>query len=318
MAEELSSRIAHDDVAWRGQRLRLDAAAAELFTCFQRVGVRALLLKGRSISGWLYDEGDARPQIDCDLLIAPSDLATAEEILVSLRYRRYWDDRRMPLWWREHAGEWLRDHDRVVLDVHRTLPGLGVDAETSWRVLSRDPATVAVAGREVPVLGLAARALHIALHAAHHGEGSVVPIEDLERAIRTADTGVWHSAAELARSLDALDVFTAGLHLRPEGAALAEELGLPPRVSTEAALRASAPPPLALGFQQLASANGTRARIAILVHKLVPPAEFIRHWDPPAARSRTALLKAYLRRPLWLLRRAPRGLRAWWRARTRA
>ena len=62
------------------------------------------------------------------LLIAPDDLARAEEVLVLLGYRRYWDHRRMPSWWREHAGEWLRDHDRVVLDVHRTLPGVGVDA----------------------------------------------------------------------------------------------------------------------------------------------------------------------------------------------
>jgi Uncharacterised nucleotidyltransferase len=311
-------RIAADSLAWRAQRLRLDVAAAEAFACFERAGVRALLLKGRSISGWLYGEGDDRPQIDCDLLVAPSDLVSAERILLSLGYRRYWDDRRMPSWWREHAGEWLRDRDRVVLDVHRALPGIGVAHEAAWTVLSRDPATLIIATRNVPVLGFPARTLHIVLHAAHHGAGSLFPIEDLGRALRAADSGVWRAAAELARELDALDAFTAGLQLHPDGLALARSLGLPSRVSTQAALRASAPPPLALGFEQVAQARGIRARIVILARKLVPPADFMRHWDPRAARSRSALIKAYLRRPLWLLRLAPRGLRAWWRARARA
>ena len=89
------------------------------------------------------------------------------------------------------------------------------------------------------------------------GEGSAVPIEDLGRAIRTADSGIWHSAAELARRLDALDVFTAGLHLRPEGAAWAEELGLPRRASRRSRVTSQRPAPRGSGFEQLASAKGT-------------------------------------------------------------
>lgn len=313
--EPSGAQIGVDGLAWRGQRLRLDSAAAELFARFDRAGLNALLLKGRSISGWLYGVGEERRQTDCDLLVSPSHLIKAEEILLSLGYRRNWDDRRMPSWWREHAGEWLRERDGVVLDVHRTLAGLGVDPETAWRTLSRDTETVTVAGREVPVLGLPARALHLALHAAQHGVGSPPPIEDLLRALRIADDSIWRAAADLARELDALDAFTAGLQVHPDGVALARSLGLPSGVSREAALRASSPPPLALGFEQLARARGTLARIEILARKLVPPADFIRHWDPRAERSRSALLRAYVRRPLWLLRRAPGGVRAWYRAR---
>jgi hypothetical protein len=303
-----------DGLASRGLRLRLDAAAAEAFEHFERAGVSARLLKGRSIADWLYGERDLRPQFDCDFLIAPSDLVAAEDCLGSLGYRRSWDDRQMPSWWQEHAGAWVRERDGAVLDLHRTLPGVGVDPDRAWRALSRDPATTMVAGRKVLVLGLPARALHVVLHAAHHGVVSP-PIDDLQRALRTADHGLWRAAGELARELDALDAFTAGLSLDPDGVAVSQELDLPARVSTEAALRASSPPPLALGFEQLASARGTRARVAILARKVVPPAEFVRHWDPRAANSTPALVRAYLRRPLWLLWRAPRGLRVWLRAR---
>ena len=316
MDRELSpTSIAVSDLALRGQRLALDAAAAEAFAHFDRAGVSALLLKGRSITGWLYGESEGRWLADCDLLIAPTDVSAAETTLVSLGYRRTWDDRRMPSWWREHALEWRRERDNVMLDVHRTLAGIGVDPKTAWPTLSRDRVCVTVAGREVPVLGLPARTLHVVLHAAHHGMGPSRPVEDLRRVVRTADDGIWRIAAELASELDAVDAFTAGLRLDPQGAALARRLDLPSRVSTGAALRAGSPPPLALGFEQLARAPGTGARVWIVARKLLPPADFIRHWDPRAAQSRPALLRAYLRRPLWLLRLAPRGLWAWYRAR---
>ncbi len=313
--EPRPTSVAAGDLALRGRRLALDAAAAEAFAHFDRASVSALLLKGRSITAWLYGETEARWLADCDLLVAPADTSAADEILFSLGYRRTWDDRRMPSWWREHAVEWQRERDNVLLDVHRTLAGIGVDPDVAWRALSRERASVTVAGRAVPVLGLPARTLHVALHAAHHGIGPSRPIEDLRRAVRTADDGIWRSAAELADELDALDAFTAGLTLDPEGAALAQRLHLPSRVSTGAALRAGSPAPLALGFEQLARARGIRARARIIARKLLPPAEFIRHWDPQAAQDRPALVRAYLRRPLWLLRLAPRGLWAWYRAR---
>ena len=160
----------------------------------------------------------------------------------------------MPSWWREHAVEWQRERDNVLLDVHRTLAGIGVDPDVAWRALSRERASVTVAGRgRCRSSGSPARTLHVALHAAHHGIGPSRPIEDLRRAVRTADDGIWRSAAELADELDALlDAFAAGLALDPEGAALAQRLHLPSRVSTGAALRAGSPAPLALGFEQLA------------------------------------------------------------------
>jgi hypothetical protein len=299
----------------RASRLRVDAGAAEVLRMFDQAGVQAVLLKGPSIAGWLYAEGEPRTYLDCDLLIAPAAGRAAAQVLQSLGYRRSFDDRGMPGWWREHAGVWVRDGDGLTVDLHSALPGIGVAAEAAWSTLAADTDSVTVAGYRAPTLALPARALHLALHAAQHGVGWARPIADLERALAAGDDQLWITAAVLAEQLEATDAFATGLRLCAAGASLATRLALSTERSVDAELRAVSAPPLALGFERLARAGGNRARLCIVLRKLVPPADFVRHWDPRAAEGRLALLRAYLRRPLWLLRRAPRGLEAWWRAR---
>lgn len=296
-------------------RLRLDTATADVFGDLELAGVQALLLKGRSLAEWLYPDGPMRTYVDCDVLVSPGDVDRAEGILGARAFARVFDDRAMPSWWREHAGAWLRDSDGFVVDLHRSLPGVRVSDEVAWSILSVDSDVVEVARRPVRTLALPARALHVVLHAAQHGAGWIKPMTDLGRALEVADEGLWAAAAALATRLDALDAFAAGLCLAPAGAAVARRLALPPPRSVDAALRATSPPPVALSFEQLVSARGVRARLAIVWHKLVPPPAFIRHWDPRAADGHIALARAYARRPLWILRHTPRALRAWYRAR---
>jgi hypothetical protein len=170
----------------------------------------------------------------------------------------------------------------------------------------------------VPALGLPARALHVVLHAAQHGAGSKSPIAELDRALATGDDELWRDAAMLARELGAVDAFAAGLDLTDAGRQLAARLLLSPTRSVGTTLRATTPPPVALGFVQLAQAEGVRARLEIVWRKLVPPPAFIRHWDPRARQGRLALVRAYLRRPLWILRHTAPGFKAWYRARRSA
>ena len=299
----------------RATRLRLDAAVADLFARFDPDGIDALLLKGASIECWLYRENGLRLYGDGDLLVAPGDLDAAEETLSALGYTRAFDDRSMPSWWRERSSAWFRASDGVTIDLHRSLPGVRVEDEVAWRVLSRDADAVVVAGRSVPALGLPARAMHVVLHAAQHGAASKSPIAELDRALAKGDDELWRDAATLARELGAVDAFAAGLDLIDAGRQLAPRLRLSPTRSVETALHAATPPPVALGFEQLAQAEGIRARLEIVWRKLVPPPAFIRHWDPRARQGRLALVLAYLRRPLWLVRHAGPGFKAWYRAR---
>jgi hypothetical protein len=292
-------------------RLRIDATTAEVLSAFGSARVEALILKGPSLTGWLYTTEDAVSYVDSDLLLRPGDEQAAGTVLTALGFELEHDDSELPEWWLEHGAAWLRNRDGVRIDLHRRLLGIGVQPDDAWSVLAGSAEPISLAGTQAPALGPPARLLHIVLHAAQHGQAWGAAVGHVDRALDLLDEPLWRETERLARRLDATDPFAAGLRLTPKGAALADRLGLPAVGSVEVALRASTPPPVALGFEQLARADRLRTRAAIVWRKLFPPREFIVHWYPPAAESRAKLALAYARRPFWLLRRAPRGFRAW-------
>jgi hypothetical protein len=224
------------------------------------------------------------------------------------------DDPAAPDWGREHAREFERAADGVVIDLHTTLPGVRADDATAWRELSAGVEPIAIGGGSAPALGLPARALHIALHSAQHGIEWKRPLEDLERAIATGGEATWRQAAEIARRLDAVESLAAGLRLTEAGRDLATRLDLPRGRSVEASLRAATAPPVALGIEQLRTASWTD-RLMLALQKLFPPRAFMRRWRPIANRGPAGMALAYIYRPIWLLRRAPGGVRAWRKAR---
>jgi hypothetical protein len=295
--------------------LRIDSATAEVLRAFEVARVQALLLKGPSVVRWLYDARDARTYVDCDLLVRPTDLTTAEHVLANRGFVPNLHEREVPTWWREHAVGWLRPDDGAIVDLHETLPGVGVDPRRVWLTLSAAAERIQVGGFRATTLTIPGRALHLALHAAQHGVGWPHVTAELERALARTDQVVWRAAAQLAGALDAVPAFAVGLRMTPAGRGMASALDLPSDRPVDVALRASTPPPVALGFDQLARAENWRARLTIMRHKVVPPATFVRAWSPLARRGRLGLALAYAWRPLWLLRHAPAGFRAWWAAR---
>jgi hypothetical protein len=297
------------------ERLRIDAATAEVLRAFDAAGVESVLLKGPTLTSWLYAADARRSYLDSDLLIRPGHEKAAETALQQLGFERVWDQTALPDWWQEHGSDWSRPADGIRVDLHRSLPGLGADAETVWSALAAPPEMVPVAGHHAPALPFAGRALHVSLHAVQHGADWGKGRGDLERALAVADEATWREAAELAARLDGVDAFVMGLRLTPEGERLADRLGLPMPASVDVALRASAPPPAALGFEQMAQVRGARPRLGMAWHKLFPPREFLEHWDPRARETRWRLALARARRPLWVLASAPRGFCAWWQAR---
>jgi hypothetical protein len=278
-----------------------------------------VLLKGPTLTSWLYRDGERRSYLDSDLLIRPGHEIEAENALRSLGFVPAWDESTLPNWWREHGSDWMRNADGVRVDLHRNLPGAKAEPQLAWDALTHEIARVPVAGYDAPALGLPARALHVVLHAVQHGGDWGKGRGDLDRALALVDDVTWRLTADLAAQIDATDAFAAGLRLTPEGRRLADRMELPTQASVDVALRStSSPPPVALGFEQLAQADSLRTRLAIGWHKLFPPTEFLVHWDPRARESAGRLLLARIRRPLWVLASAPRGFRAWWRARRAA
>jgi hypothetical protein len=171
-----------------------------------------------------------------------------------------------------------------------------------------------VGGEHAYRLSEPGRVLYATMHATHHGRGDPRGLAHLRAALASVDDDAWVRALALAGQLDAVESFATGLRMLPDGAALAERIGAPDAMSVRTSLLASTPPPVALGFDQLASARGLK-RVAIVTRKFVPPPGFIRHWWPPAARNPAMLAVGYVYRPIWLIERAPAGYRAWRAAR---
>lgn len=297
------------DLLAAARSLAVDGWTAEAVHALQAAGVDVLLLKGPVLARWLYDAGEERGYGDADLLVAPGTVQAAERVLAGLGYALKDPEGERRMVSGPHARTWLRRADGAVVDLHRTLPGGVPEEDLVWPVLWRDHTTLEVGGADIAVPSTAARLVLVALHAAHHGEGT--PVEDLRRATLRVPEPTWAAAADVARAILALPRFADGLALLPESRALARRLRLP----SPAELRALEREQMAAGFARLAGARGARERMAILRDKVVPSGEFIRWWAPWARRSRRALAAAYAYRVVWLALHALPGWRAWRRTR---
>jgi putative nucleotidyltransferase-like protein len=284
-------------------RSRVDAATAEVVRELRADGVRPLLLKGPAIASLLYEADSRRTYWDTDLLVGPSEYAAAERCLSRIGFRETLADS-------DIAGSvvaghtWRRAGGDPAVDLHWTFAGVGATPSEVWDSLSESTRVLRVAGVDVEAPGVAACALIVALHAAHHGLAVAHPLEDLARALDLLDRETWAAAARLAERLGATDAFTSGVTLHPTGRRLAADISLPTRLSRELVLRRGSPPPGAVTLEVLASTEGALAKLRLMARKVVPSRRFMRTWFPRATRSRRWLAAGYLWRPVWLLLRA--------------
>jgi hypothetical protein len=295
--------------------LQIDKVAADLSQQLDSRGIPSIILKGPSVANWLYEDGPVRVYSDADLLISPEHWLLARRILEELGYVRELGELAHPRMGSFDSEAWERgDHH---IDLHCTLWGIEAPPPDVWSTLSRTAEPMHIGGRWLPVLAPSARALHLGLHVAQHGDPDAQPGTDLSRAIDQLPFSLWEQATELAHRLDAVPAFAAGLRLIPAGAALADRLGLPTTSSLEASLRFTRAP-LALGFEHLAQTGGLGRKIRLLLSEIFPSPAFLRWWWPFASRGLVGLATAYVWRLVWVAAHAVPGYYAWRRARRAA
>ena len=276
--------------------LEIDRVTAEVVDALGRAGVRSILLKGPVLARWLFDDASERGYVDCDLLVADDRMDSATDVLSELGFRR--SALELPNDWPRHALVFTRSG--VSVDLHRSLVGARVAPAEVWRELGSDTTSIRVGGADVEVLSPPARALVVALHAAKDG-GRVEKVDgDLQRALDRLPMETWFRASALARRLRASQALAVGLRRLPDGAVLAERLGLPTSVTPDLALRAGHVPPLATGIQWLVTSRGMNGKLSLVLRKIFPPADFLRAWTPLARRGWPGLLAAYVWRPIWV------------------
>jgi hypothetical protein len=293
-----------------------DAATAEIVKALNRSGIRAVVLKGPALKRWLYAPGVPRPSMDVDLLVRWSDLDVIGAALNGLGWRYLGIDavgRDRP-----HCHVWERRDTGMLLELHRSIAGVGVPGDRAWEILSENTEAIRIDGVPAEALAVPVRAMHVALHAAQHGPGLGRTLDDLELALEKLPERVWQEAARVAIRLQALPAFAAGLALADSGRELLARLELSPEIPAEIAVRADGAPPAAEGMAWLLGRPGLLAKARFVLRHLVPPVGYMRVWSSLARRNNLGLAIAYLWRPLWLLGRLRPALAAWTRARRKA
>lgn len=306
-----------DAITSAAHSLAVDQVTAEVTAALRAGGIEPVLLKGPTFARWLYPSDGLRPYVDTDLLVAPGDQDHAAGVLQSLGF----DDPMAAALSHErddHSRTFSRDQGdgAAEVDLHFTLAGARAEPGVVWAVLTRELHDIDVAGTPVKELGTAARTLQVALHAAQDGRVTDQPLEDLARALTTCGVDTWHAAAALAREIDALSAFAAGLSRDAAGARLLADLGIDAGESgTYERLRGGTPPPMSLGIARLLERRDRRGLARELLREVVPTPAFMRVWSPVARRGRLGLAVAYLWRPVSLLIRVGPAVRAYLRAR---
>jgi hypothetical protein len=199
-------------------------------------GLTTILLKGPALDQLLFEGARTRTYSDIDLLVEPGRLDRAQRQMERLGFHRAARKPLAAFGWRvgvavglldpPHGTAWIRDGDWFTVDLHHTLPLVGVSAADVWRVLDAHRVTITVVGTRVETLDRAASALLIALHAAHHGPSWSRALADLDRACELLEPGCWRAAERLARELEAVAAMGIGLGTTTAGCAIARELGL--------------------------------------------------------------------------------------------
>jgi hypothetical protein len=281
--------------------LRVNRLAVETVRVFQSAGVPSILLKGASFAGLWYPEG-GRCYGDVDLLVRAPDVAVATDALQRLGFRP--DDEQAPVIDRDRDartfGRRNADGLKDSVDLHWNLHNVRVDPEHTWSALAARTTSLPLGSASVQVLDTVGCAMHVALHAAHHGLHGPEPHNhgsrtgaDLRRALRMVAPADWVQAAELAAELGIEDAFALGLRLHPEGVGLAEQLHLTTAVPEAWRFTGKHATRGALRINRVRVAPSWRERVALMRPVLCPSRVRIRR-DARSRLGRRVFAAAYV------------------------
>lgn len=295
--------------------LFIDQVTGWLTTEFESQEIPSVLLKGRGLADLLYQDRSSRFYSDADLLIPPTEVPRAEELLRSLGFARLDRDEDWLGPEPKYAHTFRRDRDGAVIDLHWRLSGAMAPPALQWTKISEHTRLIDIGGRPVHVLDSVGGAVIVALHSAHHGTGRPLTLRDLDHAVEQLDLAAWRGAARLADELQASEPFAAGLRLTPAGDDLADRLGLDRPFSVEMWLKTNPRPYGAYVLDRITQTKGFRDRLVMCVRVALPPPPVMYRVSPLARRGRFGLALAYLLRPFQLIVHAGPALRDLKRAR---
>jgi hypothetical protein len=250
---------------------QVDRWTAEVVSAFGARGIRPILLKGPAIARWLYSDAEARSYCDVDVLVSPSQLIDAEEVLREIGF----DEPVHPKWLLPHARAWIRASDGARVDLHRILHAMqAISPESVWEETSTGAESCVVGGLRVDIPGPVMRTLHVVLHTRGGEDPQSQASEDLRRALAQVDRPTWSAAADMARRLSVADDMGQRLRQSPDGSVLADELGLPSVGSLRSYARSELPLS-GYAFWCFGALPNYRAKIRWIVQRQFPTRSYM-------------------------------------------
>ena len=278
--------------------LAADGVTAEVVRAWRAAGVESLLIKGPTVSEWLYPDR-VRGYNDSDLVVEPRCVATARSVLVELGFDEspYPDPDTS-----KHATPWVRAADGAVVDLHHRLWGAwGPTPEQQWELIQAGWTERAeVAGERVVVLRRSGRLWLLAMHASQHRDLEGKPLEDLRRGLRCGRMREWRDASVLADAIGASREMVAGLERLPEGRDLIASLPL-----LQAQLLPEAQRQRELARLRWSEARAARGAVAVIVDTAQLRRRHLERRYPMARRGGPWLAAAAAMRVGRLARRGP-------------
>lgn len=180
---------------------RVHLAHAVVQKLAEERNIDLLHLKGPAVLPGLRAEG--RQSSDVDVLLRPSHLSRMIAALESIGWEQRTDFATGSVF--AHAANWWHD-DWGWVDVHVSWPGVGIEAEQAFDVLSRGAIQRSIAHWDCPVPDRVAQRLVLVLHSARSG-GST----DVHLAWTAAEPSEQAEVRKLAAELDADVALAAGI-----------------------------------------------------------------------------------------------------------
>lgn len=192
------------------RNLAIVAAQTEALAALGERQVRAIVLKGAPLATRLHADVGLRPFDDLDLLIDPSDVTLASEVLEELGYHRI---DQLPgaqgraLSSRNREVQWARD--QIPIELHWALTTKEAGYDLAFGGLWQRRRLARTGGRDVAVPALEDELLFLCSHGAKHHWLRLKWIWDMARLLVVDRELDWSVARSRARSIGA----TRALHL---------------------------------------------------------------------------------------------------------
>ena len=223
--------------------LFLTGELIKLLTLFDTHQIPAICFKGPVLAASVYGNLALREFSDLDILIHKQHVAKARELLVSQGYRPQFElnDSQEAAFVRSYpAQSYVRDDDKVVVDLHWTMTSRDFSFPLEPERLWEDTETISLAGREIRTLSQENLLLFLCVHGGKHGWERLGWICDIAELIRSRKGMNWTTVMDQARTLKSVRMLFLGLCLASDllEAPLPEEIRA--RVYSDPAVRSLA------------------------------------------------------------------------------